>query len=248
MAAPEWTSRALPQRFQVEMRRRLALRGGLRKRGVHADVPITALDVESLVLSSRPLRVLVLFAGGGGASTGIAACAAYEGAEVIAVELSDIAAAVYAANHPEHQLLQLDLADTHAAAARLSALGPFDLVQWSPPCTDFSSSGRGIEGPAAELTVQAAALIAELQPRSFIMENVARTLRSGAWQRAAAILRAHGYAFRDALVDAQDCGVPQRRRRIFVAGAIGATDAALTRYVAILAARQAAAAALPPPH
>ena len=143
MAAPEWTSRALPQRFQVKMRRRLALRGGLRDRGVHADVPITALDVDNLVLSARPLRVLVLFADGGGASTEIAACAAYEGAEIIAVELSDIAAAVYAANHPQHQLLQLDLADTRAAAARLIALCPFDLVQCPPPPASTSRAAAG---------------------------------------------------------------------------------------------------------
>ena len=177
MAAPEWTSLALPQRFQLELRRRLALRGGLRERGVHADVPLTPLDVEGITARApSPLRVLVLFAGGGGASTGIAACAAYAGAQVVAVELRDTAAAIYAANHPQHQLLQLDLTDTPAACARLSELGPFDLVQWSPPCVDFSRSGQGIEGPGAELTVQAAALIAELQPRSFIMENVARFL------------------------------------------------------------------------
>ena len=249
MRAPSWSSQRLPQRFQLELRRRLALRGGLRERGVHADIPPTPLAREAIAAATSftQLRVLVLFAGGGGASTGIAACSAFADADVTAVELRDDAAAIYAANHPRHRVLQLDLSDVAAACARLRALGPFDLVQWSPPCVDFSRSGRGIEGPAAELTVHAATIIANLQPRSFVMENVARTLASDAWRRASTILRAHGYAFRDALVDARDCGVPQRRKRIFVAGAIGATDEALIRFVAVLTARQAAAAALPPP-
>lgn len=80
---------------------------------------------------ANALRVLVIFASGGGASEGYKQV---RGAKVVAaVELDGDAASVYAANH-EHPVFQLDLNDWVRVSAELEKHGPFDVVQWSPAC------------------------------------------------------------------------------------------------------------------
>ena len=164
----------------------------------------------------RDARVLVLYAGGGGASSGISAC---EGFQVVAaVEKDSGLADLYRANHG-HTVLELDLMNHAQAAQVLRQHGPFDMVQLSPPCVDFSVSGRCIEGRAAWLTVTAALLILDLGVPVLCIENVERMAKAAAWDIASEMLVDAGYALEQVVVDAADCGVAQNRRRLFVAGA-----------------------------
>ena len=72
------------------------------------------------------MKVLVLFAGGGGASEG---WTRVRGAGVVAaVELDGDAVSVYAANH-DHPVVQLDINDWVRVSEALAQFGPFDLVQ-----------------------------------------------------------------------------------------------------------------------
>jgi site-specific DNA-cytosine methylase len=93
------------------------------------------------------------------------------------------------------------------------------MVQLSPPCVDFSVSGRCIEGRAAWLTVTAALLILDLGVPVLCIENVEQMAKAAAWDIARETLVDAGYVLEQVVVDAADCGVAQNRRRLFVAGA-----------------------------
>ena len=56
------------------------------------------------------------------------------------------------------------------------------------------------------------------------MENVDRARKSAAFAQACTIFRAAGYGLTQEVLNANRCGIPQSRRRIFVIGALGAND------------------------
>jgi len=82
---------------------------------------------------------------------------------------------------------------------------------------------RDISDPRNTLISEFCRLVAELKPRYFVMENVAglmsstsRCILEGALER----LRVEGYSWVTPIqvLDAQNFGVPQRRKRVFVLG------------------------------
>ena len=109
---------------------------------------------------------------------------------VAAVEWDGDATAVYAANH-DHPVIQGDLNDMDRVADALSKHGPFDLVQWSPPCQPHSKSNafkrKGDEWTAVMMA--AAQLIVKLRAPHYIMENVVGVMTSPEWQATQAFLR-----------------------------------------------------------
>ena len=132
-----------------------------------------------------------------------------------AVDTWDEALAVYAANL-DHPILDIDLSVVEPAVLALRALGPFDVVQVSAPCVDFSTSGKGVEGPAAQLTVTCTRVALALGAPCIIFENVPRVLKSMAWREATHLLDDASFSWAGSVLDAQHCGVPQRRKRSFV--------------------------------
>ena len=131
---------------------------------------------------------------------------------VAAADWSEEVLEIYAANFA-HPVLCLDLADVGASVQALRPLGPFDLVQISAPCTDFSQAGKGVEGAAAFVTVTCTRIAIALGAPTIIYENVPRALASAAWREAATLLSSRGFTWTQSLVDARFCGVPQRRVR-----------------------------------
>ena len=87
-----------------------------------------------------------------------------------------------------------------------------------PPCQDFSSAGKRTEGARADLTEKYAAIVSYFQPPFFVMENVARAERSGAFKRAVATMEQAGYRVKFLVVDASKVGVPQVRKRLITVG------------------------------
>ena len=73
---------------------------------------------QALRTPKTPLRVLVLFAGAGGASWGLSRCPGLH--VTAAVELDEAAARVHEANMPGHPVLRIDLNDPEAAARELA--------------------------------------------------------------------------------------------------------------------------------
>lgn len=113
-----------------------------------------------------------------------------------------------------------------------SDLASVDLVCGGFPCQDVSVAGRraGLAGKRSGLWWQFHRVIAELQPRWCVIENVPGLLHSNLGRDMGAIvggLAELGYGWAYRVLDAQYFGVAQRRRRVFIVGCLGdATRAA----------------------
>lgn len=96
-----------------------------------------------------------------------------------------------------------------------------DVIIASPPCQGFSTAGgyRGEEDPRNELLLTAVDLIVAAKPKVAVIENVAALTNIKNRQlleRAILTLRAAGYAADYTILQVENFGVPQRRRRIFI--------------------------------
>ena len=228
VTGPLWESLVLPERHQeVLARERIARGQGPKQRETSdvTDVP-TRMQTDRMRRLMRErgkrgaannMRVLVLFAGGGGATEG---WRVVDGAGVVAaVKWCGNTAAVYSANH-EHPVIQADLNDWERVADALTPLGPFDLIQWSPPCQPHSRANahKVANNPRASTMVAAAKLICHLDAPHWVMENVPGVLESPEWEATVELMESRGYDWVSTSVNAHDCGVPQRRQRIFAIG------------------------------
>lgn len=164
-------------------------------------------------------RTVDLFAGCGGLSKG---CELAGLDLVAAFENWPAAVACYAANFP-HPIIAQDLSDVTSSVQVISGYDP-DIIIGGPPCQDFSHAGKRVEAARASLTDSFARIIEQIQPRAFIMENVARAEKSNAYARAREIFKHSGYGITERVLTASYCGVPQRRKRFFCVGVIGAPD------------------------
>ena len=104
--------------------------------------------------------------------------------------------------------------------------GHVDLLVGGTPCQDFSIAGlrAGFAGERGNLTLEFARLVDRMRPRWVVWENVPGVLSIDGGRAFGAFLGALaeiGYGFAYRILDAQYCGVPQRRRRVFVVGYLG---------------------------
>jgi DNA (cytosine-5)-methyltransferase 1 len=173
------------------------------------------------------------FSGAGGSCLGYR-MAGYR--VVWASEFVPIAAESYRANAPDTVLDTRDIR-TVTAAEILEAtgleVGQLDLLDGSPPCQPFSTAGKrektwgkqrdyGDHSQRADdLFFEYARLVRDLQPRTFVAENVSGLVKGtakGYFKEILAALKACGYQVEARLLDAQWLGVPQMRQRIIFMG------------------------------
>jgi DNA (cytosine-5)-methyltransferase 1 len=120
----------------------------------------------------------------------------------------------------------------------LRAAGPPDVVAWGSPCQDLSVAGKrkGLEGEKSGLFHEGIRIIKEIReltnneyPRISIWENVPGALSSHGGADFGVVLdemaKAGALVVEWAVLDAQFFGVPQRRRRIFLAALFHPGDA-----------------------
>lgn len=132
----------------------------------------------------------------------------------------------YRGNFPGVIPLQRDAAAATGAWIRHQAkLGDqsIDLVFGGPPCQGFSFGGlHQANDPRNLLLKEFARLVDELQPCYFVLENVRGLLRNDGRLLKPFLSRVAraGYTVLEPILDldAQDFGVPQRRRRVFILG------------------------------
>lgn len=174
--------------------------------------------------SRRPIAV-DLFAGAGGLSLGFEQ-AGYDIAA--AVEYDPIHAAVHEYNYPYSTTFCVDAAKITGERIRAeSAIGDQEIhvVAGGPPCQGISMMGkRAIDDPRNALLGEFARLVIELQPRYFVMENVAGLTVGGHRQlldEVVEIMRDAGYQLLlpYKVLQAADFGSPQSRRRLILIGA-----------------------------
>lgn len=173
--------------------------------------------------------VVDLFAGAGGASTGIAAALGRD--PDVAVDHSPVAIAMHIANHPGTRHFIEDVFNVNPR--RVCGDRPVALLWMSPDCTHFSKAkgGKPRSKGVRSLAWVAVRWAAEVRPRVIALENVEEfqtwgpltddgqpcPVRRGEtfaeWVRA---LEALGYRVEWRVLRACDYGAPTSRRRLFL--------------------------------
>lgn len=206
-------------------------------------IPYKLEDVKK-ASEQNLFNVVSLFAGGGGSSTGYRLA----GGRVLAInEFIEAAQNAYARNYPETHIFKEDVrlltGDMILEKIGMEK-GALDILDGSPPCASFSTAGKrekgwGIEKKYSDkvqrvddLFYEFARILAEVQPKVFIAENV-KGLTMGA---AANLLGSEqfdlfgedngiyhtlvkcGYRVRYKVLNAKNFGVPQSRERTIFVG------------------------------
>jgi len=173
------------------------------------------------------LKVVDIFSGCGGLSMGFI----QSGFNVVAsFDNWDIALKHCRLNF-DHPALCCDMGDVPNAIKEVEAFSP-DIIIGGPPCQDFSSAGKRDESCGrADMTIAYANIVAAVSPQYFVMENVARALKSKAFAAAKEILQNAGYGLTSCVLDASLCGAPQARKRLFLLGAKGAEEGAIYPFL-----------------
>lgn len=195
-------------------------------------------------MSERPIGVDV-FCGAGGMSLGFEQA----GFDVLAAVDSDpVHLAVHERNLPDAYPVCANASDIEAEEIESAVRkgwslagrtgewdGIIDCLFGGPSCQGFSDMGQQkVEDHRNNLVFTFARLVEELQPRSFVMENVPGLLFPKVRHKLLRLeqrLRDAGYTLQSEppqLLDAADFGVPQRRRRVFVVGVLAGTPVPVT--------------------
>lgn len=195
-----------------------------------------AESASTSAVQRRPV-VIDLFSGAGGLSLGFESA----GFDVVAaVEYDPVHAATHLFNFPLTDVLCRDVKTVTGDELRASAKrgwelhhpdqewdGVIDVIVGGPSCQGFSRIGKQSEDDDRnQLVFEFVRLVEEVKPRAFCMENVQGFLDSRFDRlRAEALrrLRDAGYAIsgHEKVLKAEEFGVPQKRRRVFVLGHLG---------------------------
>lgn len=169
------------------------------------------------------LTAVSLFAGVGGFDlalerAGVKVCAA--------VEIDKNARGVLAHRFPNTHLFN-DVTEVTGEQLRAAGFVPErGIITGGFPCQDLSVAGKraGLAGKRSGLFWEIVRLVDELSPKYLILENVPGLLSSNQGRDFGVVLDAldeRGYGLAWRVLDAQNFGVPQRRRRVFIVGCLG---------------------------
>jgi DNA (cytosine-5)-methyltransferase 1 len=169
------------------------------------------------------LTAISLFAGVGGFDL------AFQRAGVkvtAAVEIDKKCRDVLALQFPETKLFD-DVKEVTGEQLRATGFIPErGIIAGGFPCQDLSIAGlrRGLDGARSGLFHEIIRLTDELKPQFLILENVGGLLSSQRGKDMGIVITAlveRGYGVCWRVLDSQNFGVPQRRRRIFIVASLG---------------------------
>lgn len=161
---------------------------------------------------NQDATILSLFAGIGGFEQAFRR-AGYSG-NIVAYENWSSARSVLEKRFPSSQL--------HSDVKHLPPnLHDAEILTAGFPCTDLSSAGRlaGIEGDASGLILNVLHQLQRRQPEWILLENVPNMLRlkgGAAMAVIGSMLSTAGYRWCYRILDAQNFGLAQRRKRVFL--------------------------------
>lgn len=178
-------------------------------------------------------KVISTFSGIGGSSTGYKMA----GFNVVgSVEFLDYQAKTYKANYPNTRLYQDDIRKLNPLQILKDLnieVGELDILDGSPPCSSFSTSGKGSDGwgksksygnrnqRTDDLFFEYIRFIKEIKPKVFVAENVKGLITGDAKGYFNIIIKgmsALGYKVKAKLLCAKYYGVPQSRQRVIFIG------------------------------
>lgn len=162
-------------------------------------------------------KLLDLFSGAGGLSLGLT----WAGfGSIGAVEFDSAAADTYESNFGAH--IHRDSGGTPLAIENVDFgeyAGGVDLLVGGPPCQGFSQLGKGLaDDPRNRLWREFIKAVEVVRPLAFLMENVPPLLRAEEGRATLEVARSMGYDVVAAVLNANEHGVPQLRRRAFIFG------------------------------
>jgi DNA (cytosine-5)-methyltransferase 1 len=201
------------------------------------------MNVVRCASALRRFLAVSTFSGAGGSSVGYMLAG---GRVVLATDAVSAAVRCYQANFPETAVVQRDFREIRASREAVEQFlaraglrpGGFDLLDASPPCTEFSTAGNGVSDQnrvhrhsgqfaqrgTAELLFHSVEFASAALPKVVVTENVVglATRHPDLLENALEDLRfgkSRGRRLYYAgwrILSASDFGVPQRRRRLFV--------------------------------
>ncbi|MEX2973023.1 DNA cytosine methyltransferase [Streptomyces sp. C184] len=190
------------------------------------QVPLFAVGQDSTsglgdsdALTGEGLSVMDLFAGAGGLSEGFRQA----GAHVLAgSDVDPDACATYVKNFSQATCINGDIRQDEVREQVLDVGKALDILVGGPPCQAFSqvrNHSRLIDDPRNSLYREFVAMIGEIRPRAFVMENVPGMAQMGVLEQVITDLALEGeYSVLPQVLDAADFGVPQTRKRIIFIG------------------------------
>lgn len=169
------------------------------------------------------LTYIDLFSGAGGLSLGFDQAGFRQ---LLSIELEPVYCETYRTNFPTHCVLQQDLTTlSEQDLCKVIGNKRVDVVVGGPPCQGFSMAGKigrtFADDPRNHLFKEFVRVVKTLQPRFFVMENVARLYTHNSGKTRAEIIRHFqeiGYAVECQILNAADFGVPQMRSRVVFIG------------------------------
>jgi DNA (cytosine-5)-methyltransferase 1 len=175
--------------------------------------------------SNRNRTALDLFAGSGGLTQGLKKA----GFDVIgAVEIDNLAVKTYSHNHPEVLVFEKDIRNLNCRTV-LRKLNKkksqIDLLAGCPPCQGFSTlktlnGSTRVRDKRNDLVFEYLRFVREIRPRAIMLENVPGLAADKRMKKLSAALDELGYKCRFEVLDAQEYGVPQRRKRLILVGSL----------------------------
>jgi DNA (cytosine-5)-methyltransferase 1 len=156
-----------------------------------------------------------LFAGAGGLSLGLE-MAGWD--TKVAADFDPQACATYKRNFPHTKVLEGDV----RLVDWLPLRGTIDLVAGGPPCQPFSVAGnQKSHEDVRDMVPEFVRAVREIQPKVFLMENVAGLASTRHREYLTASLKLLGelgYEVKFQVLNAAKYGVPQERNRVIVIG------------------------------
>ncbi|NHJ13868.1 MAG: DNA (cytosine-5-)-methyltransferase [Candidatus Thorarchaeota archaeon] len=188
----------------------------------NAVPPLLALALGATIPQGLAID---LFAGAGGLSQGLS----LGGHRVIAgADLNDNMLQTYGRNHPETPVVKCDLSKRGDLSALIEEVEnelhgrTLNLIAGGPPCQGFSTAGKGnLSDIRNILYIPFLEIVESLSPEYLLIENVPGLLFHNKGKTLNDILaRLESLEFRCSVfkLRAEQFGVPQRRRRVFITG------------------------------
>jgi DNA (cytosine-5)-methyltransferase 1 len=158
------------------------------------------------------MKAVSLFSGCGGSDAGIIS-AGFD--VVMANDKLAYARDVYLANHPATDYVL-------GYVAKIQNFPCADLLVGCYPCQGFSQGGvRNPDARINKLYLEFARALQLIRPKAFIVENVSGMVRknfSHLLEDQFKVFTETGYKVKAQVLNSEDYGVPQERRRIFIVG------------------------------